>query len=95
MGRKKYPPLTPSEVISILGKLGFVRKAGSGDHETYERVASDGRPRSVVTVDTGASELDDYLIKSMIRQSNFSREEFCGATKRTARKASLPHLRYQ
>jgi hypothetical protein len=49
--------------------------------------------RSIVTVDMAYSEFDDDLIKSMIRQSNRSREMFYGATKRTARKASVQFLK--
>jgi hypothetical protein len=44
-------------------------------------------------VDTGYPEFDDSLIKSMIRQSNRTREMFYGATKRTAAKASVRHIR--
>ncbi len=51
------------------------------------------RPRSIVTVDVKLAEFDDYILKSMIEQSNHSREEFYGATKRTARKASVRLLK--
>lgn len=89
MGRRKYLPLTLAEVREILVALQFSKKRKIGSHEQWERVARGGRARSVVTVDEGKSEFDDYLVKSMISQSNFSRDEFYGATKRTARRAGL------
>jgi predicted RNA binding protein YcfA (HicA-like mRNA interferase family) len=93
MGKRRYPPLTPQEVTAILGKLGFTFKRKQGSHEQYERPADVDRPRSIVTVDVKLAEFDDYLLKSMIEQSNHSREEFYGATKRTARKASVRLLK--
>jgi len=93
MGQRKYPPLTPDEVIAILKGLKFAHKRTTGSHEQYECIGNEIYPRSVVTVDTAHAEFDDDLVKSMIRQSNRSREEFYGATKRTARKAAVPFLR--
>jgi predicted RNA binding protein YcfA (HicA-like mRNA interferase family) len=93
MGKRKYPPLTPSEVIAILTSLGFAKARQDGSHAHYEHAAAGKYPRSVVTVDVARSEFDDGLIKSMILQSNRSREIFYGATKRTARKASVPFLK--
>jgi predicted RNA binding protein YcfA (HicA-like mRNA interferase family) len=85
MGKRKYPPLTPSEVIAILTSLGFVKVRQDGSHAHYEHAPAGEYPRSIVTVDMAYSEFSDDLIKSMIRQSNRSREVFYGATKRTAR----------
>jgi len=93
MGKRKYPPLTPSEVTAVLAALGFTKARQDGSHAQYERAASGEYPRSIVTVDVAYPEFDDALIKSMIRQSNRSREMFYGATKRTARKASVPFLK--
>ncbi len=94
MSKRKYPPLTPSEVISILTSLGFVKDRQSGSaHAQYECPKNDEYPRSLVTVDMAYSEFDDERIKNMIRQSNRSRERFYGATKRTARKASVPFFK--
>jgi hypothetical protein len=47
------------------------------------------RKRAIVTVDVGKREFDDFLIKSMIRQSGFDRNEFYAA-RATAKKAGLP-----
>ena len=87
MGRRKYPPLTQSQVIAILGGLGFTKVREEGSHAHFEAPASESYPRSIVTVDTGYREFDETRIKTMIRQSNRPREMFYGATKGTARKA--------
>jgi len=89
MGKRSTPPLTPSEVVAIVKTLGFSLKGQEGSHAQYEKGAEGGRPRSVVTVDLGKREFDDFLMKSMIRQSNHSVAEFYGATKRSAKKASV------
>jgi predicted RNA binding protein YcfA (HicA-like mRNA interferase family) len=89
MGKRKYPPLTPSEVVAIVEALGFKLKNTTGDHRQYERSADRVRPRSIVTVDMGEKDFGEFHLPSMIRQSNFSRDEFYGATKRTARRAGV------
>lgn len=86
MGQRRYPPLTPSEVVAILEALHFTFKRQVGSHAHYERAADDQKPRSVVTVDKSISEFWEEAVKSMIRQSNFTREEFYSATKKTAKK---------
>lgn len=93
MGQRRYPPLTPSEVVAILTALQFLKKRTDGSHAQYECLKTDDHPRSVVTVDLACKEFDDDLVKSMIRQSNRTREEFYGATKRSAKKASVPFLK--
>jgi len=94
MGKRKYPPLTPSEVKSIVGALGFKFRRKDGSHAQYERLATGKYPRSIVTIDEHYSEFDDDLIKNMIRQSNHSRDEFYGATKSTARKGGVKLYQY-
>jgi predicted RNA binding protein YcfA (HicA-like mRNA interferase family) len=86
MGRRKYPPLTPSEVVSIVTALGFIFDRQCGSHANYELAGSESKQRRVVTIDLHVREFDEDLIKSMIRQSGRSREEFYGATKRTAKR---------
>jgi predicted RNA binding protein YcfA (HicA-like mRNA interferase family) len=93
MGQRKYPPLTPSEIIAILKNLGFSKARVESSHEHHERPACPLYPRSIVTVDTNYREFDESRIKTMIRQSNRTREEFYGATKGTARKASVQFLK--
>ena len=90
MGARKYPPLSRSEVISILKEWGFQQKNQEGSHRQMEgRVRGE---RRVVTVDMAESAFDDFLIKSMLSQSGLTREEFYGATKKTAKRASVPTL---
>ena len=86
MGRRRYPPLTPSEVVAILKALGFSLKRQTGSHRHYERAADRQRPRSLVTVDMSVPQFWGELMKSMIRQSNFTRKEFYGATDKTRKK---------
>lgn len=86
MGKRKYPPLDRAEVLSILAALGFAFKRQRGSHAHYERPSNPGHERAVVTVDVAISEFDEWLIKKMISQSKFSREQFYGATPKTAKK---------
>jgi len=73
--------------------LGFTLVREEGSHAHYECQATGDLPRSIVTVDMGYREFDDSLIKSMIRQSNRTREAFYGATKRTASKAAVKFVK--
>ena len=82
-----------SEVEGVLLALGFAAKHQQGSHRQYERPADGVRPRSVVTVDMAEREFDQFLLKSIIRQANFTRDEFYGATKRTAQKAGVKYFR--
>jgi predicted RNA binding protein YcfA (HicA-like mRNA interferase family) len=87
MGSRRFPPLRPREVIDILDALGFKFKRQSGSHAHYERLASaTDTQRRIVTVDTSVGEFDDYLIKSMLRQSGETRERFYLATSVSAKK---------
>jgi len=86
VGRKKYPSLSPSEVISILKAKGFSFKRQTGSHQHYECASGEGGTRRVVTVDISIDQFWEELMKSMIRQSGLSREQFYGATKKTAKK---------
>lgn len=86
MGRRRFPPLCPAEVVSIIVALGFAHKRTSGSHAQYERPACAVRVRAVVTVDMAVAEFWEEIIKSMIRQSGFCREEFYGANEKTAKK---------
>lgn len=81
---RKYPPLKLREILSILRSLGFVEKSAVGSHYKYTRTVK-GREWEV-TVDYSIDDFDAFLIKSMISQSGFSRDEFYCATKKTARK---------
>ncbi len=78
---KKYPPLTPNEVIDILKSLGFRLDRIHGSHHQYTNDSG-----NLVTVDTKEKDFGPTLIKSMISQSGYTREVFYGATKKTAKK---------
>jgi len=94
MGQRKYPPLLGREVREILVALGFVKKSPTGSsHEQWERAASSGHRRAVVTVDQNESPFNEYITKMMINQSTFTREEFYGSTEGTAKKIGVKHLR--
>lgn len=81
---KKYPPLTPDEVIQILKVRKFILGSTRGDHQQWEGFIYDRRRK--VTVDTGEKDFDDEIMKSMINQSGLSRDEFYCSTDRTARR---------
>jgi len=87
----KYPPLKLREILAILRSLGFEEKSSVGSHHKYTRRVK-GRQREV-TVDHSIDDFDTFLLKSMISQSGFSREEFYCATKRTAKKIGRRYRR--
>ena len=84
MSSRKYPPLTPTEVIRVLDALGFVHKRTRGSHAQYEGFING--QRRVVTVDEARKEVDYNLLPEIIAQSGVGRDEFYNATKRTAKK---------
>lgn len=89
MGKRSYPPLTPAEVVAVLGTLKFAFKRQDGSHAHYERLPDENNnQRRIVTVDMSERDFGERLLKSMIRQSGFTKEQFYGATPRTAKKAA-------
>ena len=92
MGKRSYPPLTPGEIETILKNLGFALKRQEGSHEQWFRPADGKRIAALVTLDRAYREIGDIkLLRNMIRQSTFSRDQFYGASKGTARKAGVPY----
>jgi len=87
MGKRKYPPLKQSEMVAIFLGLGF-RLIRVGKHPCYEREADAIRQRKVVPVDD-YDEFEEKLIKSLILQTGFTREEFYGAAKSSAKKLNI------
>ena len=73
----KLPLLKPREVEANLRSLGFVHARTVGSHKQYMRAADGVRQKAVVTVDCGKTQFSKELMKSMIRQSLFTQEEFC------------------
>ncbi len=84
MGKRSYPPLSQSEMQSILKALGFELDRHNR-HPVWVREADEKMTRKVVP-------LDDYplfeqqLLKRIIPQTGFSRVEFYQATEKTAKK---------
>lgn len=74
---KKLPLLKSKEVEANLLSLGFNFKKQVGSHKQYERPADGARQRKIVTVDVSKGQFGPELMKSMIRQSGFSIDEFC------------------
>jgi len=70
-----YPPLTYSDVVSVLKHLGFEqRKTGATSHEQWVR--RDQRGFFKVTVDKPKQPFTGILIASMARQAGLSKREF-------------------
>jgi predicted RNA binding protein YcfA (HicA-like mRNA interferase family) len=85
MGKRKYPPLKNREVVAILTALGFKLVRTESTHAQYERLADGNHTRALVTVDN-YPDFEEKMLKNLISQSTFSREEFYGATKATLKK---------
>lgn len=83
---RRYPPLTPKQVCKNLKSLGFEHTGNYGDHRIYEDEAGHH-----VQVDMGEKDFGPRGMKIIIGNSGFSREQFYGATKMTARKLEVPH----
>lgn len=84
---RRYPPLTPREVITILIARSYHSVKTVGSHQRFTGTIRN-QTRSV-TVDLHFDSFDDKLLKRMIEQSGLSREEFYGSTSETARKIDL------
>jgi predicted RNA binding protein YcfA (HicA-like mRNA interferase family) len=90
---RKYPSLSVGEVRAILTARGFTLVRTSGSHEQW--AGEIGGKKRMVSVDThGDFGID--LIKSMIRQSGLTREQFYCSTDKTAKRINKkldPELR--
>jgi predicted RNA binding protein YcfA (HicA-like mRNA interferase family) len=89
---RKYPPLTPREIVAILQARGFVQEHTRGSHTYYVGTVRGRRHR--VTVDMAYRDFSVDRIKDIIDQSGMTRVEFYGSTKRTARKINLRAREY-
>jgi len=88
---KKYPPISNRDVVAILKALNFRYSHSAGGHDFYK--AEHSGKNWTVTVDEKCSPFDDFLLKSMIGQSGYSREVFYGVTKKTAKAAGVKFLK--
>ncbi len=89
---KRYPPLTPTQVIAILLARSFVLDRTRGGHSYYTGMIR-GRLRHV-TVSTHYTEFSTELIQDMIAQAGLTRDEFYGSTHDAARKVNLKANEY-
>jgi predicted RNA binding protein YcfA (HicA-like mRNA interferase family) len=87
---KKLPLLKPREVEANLRSLGFVHARTVGSHKQYVRAADGVRLRAIVTVDVGQDQFSVRIMKSMIRQSLFTQEEFCSGVANAPNPAPRP-----
>ena len=88
---KKYPTIPSRDVIAILMVLGFSYSHSAGGHDFYK--ANHSGKNWTVNVDEKCSPFDDFLLKSMIAQSGYSRDVFYGSTKKTAKMAGVKFLK--
>ena len=89
---RKYPPLTPDEVVRILRARGFDYDHSRGSHEYYKGIIRG--VHYMVTVDLHYREFDARMIRFLLSQSGLTHEEFYGSTKRTAKKINLRAKEY-
>jgi predicted RNA binding protein YcfA (HicA-like mRNA interferase family) len=87
MGQRKYPPLTPNEIIDILLARGFKFHKTRGDHRFYTHTVK-GK-KKIAQVDMGNPFVTDKWIKLVILQTGMTREEFYCSTKSSAKKINL------
>jgi predicted RNA binding protein YcfA (HicA-like mRNA interferase family) len=89
---RKFPSLTPDEVIDIMKARGFVLDRTRGGHAYY--LGSVRGEKRLVTVSVHYREFGTQRINDMIDQSGLTREEFYGSTKHTAKKINLVRGEY-
>lgn len=79
----RYPSLSYTESANILKALGFIVKAQKGSHEHWEGIIAGIRRKVTLKINIDYDERD---IRSHIKQAGVSREQYYGATERTAKK---------
>jgi predicted RNA binding protein YcfA (HicA-like mRNA interferase family) len=90
MGQRHYPPLTTSQVISILLARGYELERTKGDHRYYVLIKN-GYKR-IVQVDMGCPEYGKDLIPMVLKETGLSRDEFYSSTKSTAKKINIDFI---
>lgn len=81
---KQYPSLKPNEVVQCLKALGFLYTKSDGDHDYYEK------GHRLVQVDMGEKHgFASPGMQIIINHSEYSREIFYRATKKTAKKIGM------
>ncbi|MFN8435076.1 MAG: hypothetical protein U0V18_13705 [Anaerolineales bacterium] len=87
MGQRKYPPLTPEEIVAILIARGFILHHTRGDHRFYYMIVR-GEKR-IMQVDMGNPAYTDNWLKLVIKETGMSREDFYCSTTSTAKKINM------
>lgn len=87
MGTRKYPPLTPREIEAILIARGFSLHKMAGDHRFY--IHNVKGKKKIAQIDMGNPLYEGNLIKSILKETGLSRDEFYRSTKSTAKKIGL------
>lgn len=87
MGQRKYPPLTPKQIESILLARGYEYVKSKGDHNFYERTVN-GK-KHVAQIDMGANAYNANWIKMLLTQSGMTRKQFYCSTKTAAKKLGM------
>jgi predicted RNA binding protein YcfA (HicA-like mRNA interferase family) len=85
----RFPPVTPKEAESIAKALGWIPDPNpprtAGDHK-YFRHPDKTLP---LQIDQTSGPLGESYIRMMLKRMNVTREEFYGATRKTAKKIGL------
>lgn len=84
MGFKKYLPLTPDELMTVLKAFGFSKKRTRGDHEQWEGWTNE--TRRVVTVQLIRGKYSITRMKTLIQNMGLSVNEFYGKDERIAKR---------
>lgn len=84
MGPRFFPPLEARDVRQILRNRNFAKVRQESSHETWEGTVRG--ERRLVTVDENCAPFCGDILRTMIRQSGLTREEFYGSSKRAAKK---------
>jgi len=69
----KLPRLSGHETISVLSKLGFIKKRQKGSHVILVKETEGGKVGCVVPLH---KELETGTLTGILRQAKISREEF-------------------
>lgn len=88
---RRYLPLKPKQVCTILEKRGFKIANKTGDHLIYELDVPDGDPPNV-HVNMGDKDFGVREMKRIINNSGLSHDEFYGTIKKIAQKAGVKFL---
>jgi len=87
MGQRKYPPLTPDEIVAILLARGFIFHKSKGDHRFYIHTVRANK--AIAQIDMGNPLYSEKWLKLLIHETGMTREQFYCSTKSAAKKLNL------